>query len=294
MSDPTSVLSYALSLSETGARTREDIFTGPNAWMPHGRIFGGQVLGQSLLAAARTTPEDRSPHSLHGYFLRPGDIDVPVTYAVDRIHDGRSFSTRRTQAYQDGVPIFSMIASFQIDDEGVEHQLTMPEGIPGPEDLPSSADWLRGNEDPRAKKWAHGRGFDFRHVGTPTYVTTDPVEENTAPQAVWMKAFETLPDDANLHRAALLYASDWLILEPVRRRHRVNWSDPRVRAASLDHAMWFYRPARADEWLLYVQESPAAVGGRGLGIGHIFTRDGLHVATVAQEGMMRVPRDLRD
>jgi len=295
MSEPTRGLLAALTLHQTDARTREDIFTADNEFMPHGRVFGGQVLGQSLMAAVHTTESDRSPHSLHGYFLRPGRIDVPITYAVDRIHDGRSFSTRRTQAYQEGVPIFSMIASFQTEDRGVDHQIAFPTGLPTPEDLQTDEEWINrsGNDSPRAKKWSNGRNFDFRHVGVPNYVAAEP-SDGTGWQAVWMKAQEALPDDANIHRAALAYASDWLILEGVRRRHRLPWNDPRVKAASLDHAMWWHRPARADEWLLYTQESPTAIGGRGLGTGYIFTRDGELVATVAQEGMMRVPEEFLD
>jgi len=289
MTDPVSGLLAALDLTDTGARTSEDIFTGPSQWMPQGRVFGGQVLAQSLVAAMRTIGEERFVHSMHGYFLRPGDIDAPITFSVDRIHDGRSFATRRTQAYQGGLPILSMIASFQDEDDGLDHQVAMPEGIPAPESLPSTAEVLAGIDHPVATFWATGRPFDLRHVPSPIYFEVDG--PHVPHQAVWFKTLQPLPDDPNLHRAALAYASDYSILEPIMRGHGLAWSTPGLKAASLDHAMWFHRFARVDDWLLYVQESPNAIGGRGLSMGRIFTRDGVLVASVAQEGMVRVPRN---
>ena len=287
MSDPLSGLLAALDLTDTGARTSEDIFTGPSQWMPLGRIFGGQVLAQSLVAAQRTISEDRSVHSMHGYFLRPGNVELPITFSVDRIHDGRSFSTRRTQAYQDGVPILSMIASFQDADEGLEHQAQMPTGLPQPEDLPSAAESLSGIDHPVANFWATQRAFDLRHIPSPIYFS---VEGDHVPhQAIWVKALGTLPDDPNLLRAALAHASDYTILEPILRAHGVSWGTPGLKAASLDHAMWFHRFGRVDEWMLYVQESPNARGGRGLSLGRIFSREGALLASIAQEGMVRVP-----
>jgi len=287
MNGPIDGLLSTLNLTDTGARTTEDIFTGPSQWMPLGRVFGGQVLAQSIVAALRTVPEDRNIHSMHGYFLRPGDVAHPITFSVDRIHDGRSFSTRRTQAYQHGEPILSLIASFQTHDEGVEHQLEMPAGLPDPESLPSTADVLGTVDHDVARYWSSERAFDVRHVPSPIYLS---VEGERAPrQAVWMKAFGRLPDDPKQHRAALAYASDYSILEPVLRAHGVAWASRGLKVASLDHAMWWHRDARVDEWLLYVQESPSASGGRGLSLGRIYTRDGLLVASVAQEGMVRVP-----
>jgi acyl-CoA thioesterase-2 len=287
MNDPLSGLLAALDLTDTGARTAEDIFTGPSQWQPQGRVFGGQVLAQSVVAAIRTVPVDRFIHSMHGYFLRPGDVSLPITFSVDRIHDGRSFATRRTQAYQNGVPILSMIASFQTEDDGVEHQTSMPDGIPEPESLPSAAETLEGIDHPVAKVWATGRPFDLRHVPSPIWFTVDGA--HVPRQAVWMKAIGALPDDPNLHRAALAYASDYTILEPVLRAHGVPWSAPGLKIASLDHAMWWHRFARADEWFLYVQESPNAIGGRGLARGMMYSRDGMLIASVAQEGTLRVP-----
>ncbi|WP_313545678.1 acyl-CoA thioesterase [Leifsonia aquatica] len=292
MSEPLASLLTALDLTDTGARTSEDIFTGPSQWMPLGRVFGGQVLAQSIVAATRTVGDDRPIHSMHGYFLRPGDVNLPITFSVDRIHDGRSFSTRRTQAYQNGLPILSMIASFQDEDEGLEHQVTMPQGLPEPESLPSSADSLEDVRHPVAQYWASQRPFDMRHVTSPVYLSVEG--EHVAQQAVWFRAIGDLPDDPALHRAALAYASDYTIMESIMRRHGVAWADPGLKAASLDHAMWWHRPARVDEWLLYTQESPSASGGRGLAQGRIYSRDGRLVASVAQEAMVRVPAEQRD
>lgn len=285
--DPVAAMLTALTLSDTGARTAEDIFTAPSQWMPHGRVFGGQVMAQSVLAAMRTVEADRHVHSMHGYFLRPGDVAQPITFSVDRIHDGRSFSTRRTQAYQNGVPILSMIASFQDDDPGLDHQVSMPEGLPQPEDLPSAAEVLEPIDHPTAQFWATSRPFDLRHAPSPIYFRVEG--EQVAHQAVWFRAHSALPDDPNLHRAALAYASDYSILEPILRRHGHSWATPGLKMASLDHAMWWHRFARVDEWLCYVQESPNAIGGRGLSMGRIFTRDGVLIASVAQEGMVRIP-----
>ena len=287
MNGPIDGLLSTLNLTDTGARTREDIFTGPSQWMPLGRVFGGQVLAQSLVAAMHTVPADRTIHSMHGYFLRPGDVQHPITFSVDRLHDGRSFTTRRTQAYQNGEPILSLIASFQTSDDGVEHQVDMPEDLPDPESLPSTADVLGEFDNDVARYWSNQRAFDVRHVPSPIYLKVDG--ERVPRQAVWMRAFGRLPDEPNQHRAALAYASDYSILEPVLRAHGIAWSTPGLKVASLDHAMWWHRDARVDEWLLFVQESPSAGGGRGLTLGRIYTRAGVLVASVAQEGMVRVP-----
>jgi len=288
MSDPLSGFLAALDLTDTGARTNEDIFTGPSQWMPLGRVFGGQVLAQSLVAAQRTIAEDRTVHSMHGYFLRPGQVDKPITFSVDRIHDGRSFSTRRTQAYQDGLPILSAIMSFQDDDTGLEHQVNIPADLPQPEDLPSVEESLGNIDHAVARFWATERPFDMRHIPSPVYLTVEG--SHVAHQAVWLKCIGMLPDDPNLHRAALAYASDYSILEPILRRHGIAWATPGLKAASLDHAMWWHRYGRVDEWMLYVQESPNAIGGRGLSLGRIYSRDGRLLASVAQEGMVRVPQ----
>ncbi|KRC62968.1 acyl-CoA thioesterase II [Agromyces sp. Root81] len=287
MNGPIDGLLSTLHLTDTGARTTEDIFTGPSQWMPLGRVFGGQVLAQSLIAAMRTVPDDRTIHSMHGYFLRPGDVAHPITFSVDRLHDGRSFSTRRTHAFQNGVPILSLIASFQTEDDGVSHQVEMPTDLPDPDTLPTTADVLGALDHDIARYWSNERAFDVRHIPSPVYLTVEG--ERVPRQAVWMKAFGRLPDDLNMHRAALAYASDYSILEPILRAHGVAWATPGLKIASLDHAMWWHRDARVDEWLLYTQDSPSASGGRGLSLGRIYTREGVLVASVAQEGMVRVP-----
>ncbi|MGO1802602.1 MAG: acyl-CoA thioesterase [Microbacteriaceae bacterium] len=275
-----------LDLDESSARTTEDIFTGRSHDMPTGRIYGGQVLGQSLLAAERTLSPGRAAHSMHGYFLRPGDSTQGVTIAIDRIHDGRSFSTRRAQAYQNGVPIFSMIASFQDEAPGLEHAAPMPAGIPQPEEL-TSDELLVDGADPNALRTLTERPVDTRHVEAPIYLAADGA--HVAHQAVWMRLRAPMPDDQRLHRAALAYLSDMTIQESILRAHGVHWSTPGLKVASLDHAMWWHRPARVDEWMLFVQESPNARGGRGLATGRIYTRDGVLAASVTQEIMIRVP-----
>jgi acyl-CoA thioesterase II len=275
-----------LDLSQSGARTSEDIFTGVSQSMPLGRVYGGQVLAQSIVAAERTIPDGRSAHSMHGYFLRPGDASKGITFAVDRIHDGRSFSTRRTQAFQEGVPIFSMIASFQDEDPGVEHQAEMPSGVPDPERLPDIEDHLAGLH-PMSKRLFIDRPLDVRHFPSPIYLAVEG--ERVPHQAVWMRARREIPDDPRIHRAVLAYLSDLTIQESILRAHGVAWATPGLKVASLDHAMWWHRPGRVDEWMLYVQESPSARGGRGLATGRIYSRDGMLLATFAQEIMVRVP-----
>jgi acyl-CoA thioesterase-2 len=203
------------------------------------------------------------------------------------LRDGRSFSTRRVQAFQNGEAIFSMIASFQTRDSGLDHQDVFPADIPDPDSLPSAADLIGESSHPVAQYWAKARPFDMRYVTSPIYFKVEG--EQVAHQAVWLKAIGELPDDPSMHRAAIAYASDYSILESTYRRHGIAWTHPGLKQASLDHAMWFHRDGRADEWMLYVQESPSAQGGRGLSLGKIFSRDGLLLATVAQEGMIRVP-----
>jgi len=284
--DPVGDMLAVLDLTETGARTREDIYTAASQWMPHGRVFGGQVLAQSVIAASRTVPEDRAIHSLHGYFLRPGALDAPITLSVDRIHDGRSFTTRRTQAYQDGLPIFSMIASFQDENPGLDHQASFPAGLPDPESLPSAQELIGHLPRTLTAFWTGGP-FDIRYAGSPIYL--DVADDHVAHQAVWLRARRALPDDPVLQRAVFAYASDFTILESSLRRHGIAWATPGLKMASLDHAMWWHRPGRADEWWCYVQEAPNAIGGRGLSMGRIYSRDGVLIASVAQEGMIRVP-----
>ncbi|KGN34771.1 acyl-CoA thioesterase [Knoellia sinensis KCTC 19936] len=268
------------------------LFLGQSQKMPHGRVFGGQVLAQGVMACGLTVHPDedsvpRPIHSLHAYFMRPGDDTQPITFAVERMRDGRSFSTRRAHAIQNGKPILSMSCSFQEAAEGLDHQDEMPD-VPGPDGLQSLADVFGGVDHPGAQHLAR-RPIEQRHVEGQIFLA--PGDEKVARQGVWTRATGPLPDDPLLHAAVLAYASDYALLEPVLRRHGRQWVGGGLNVASLDHAMWFHRPARADEWWLYAQQSPSAQGGRGLGLGRMFTRDGTLVASVAQEGMLRVRGD---
>jgi acyl-CoA thioesterase II len=266
-----------------------DIFIGRSQPMPHGRVFGGQVLAQSVVAAGRTVNDlkgaPRRIHSLHGYFLRPGDPSQPIRFAVERLRDGRSFSARRVHAIQNGRPILSMITSFQTGDGGLDHQDPMPDA-PGPESLQTLAEELATIDNPGTSVWSEGKAIDARHVEGGIYI--HPGRHLAAQQSVWLKAMGQMPDDPLLHAAVLAYCSDYFLLEPVLRRHGLAWSDQRLNVASLDHAMWFHRPGRADDWTLYTQSSPSASSGRGLATGKMFNAHGILIASVAQEGMLRL------
>jgi acyl-CoA thioesterase-2 len=269
-----------------------DVFIGRSQPMPHGRVFGGQVLAQSVIAAGRTVNDldeaaahPRRIHSLHGYFLRPGDSDHPIRFTVERLRDGQSFSARRVHAIQYGRPILSMITSFQTDADGLDHQDSVP-AAPDPEILPTLAEVFAGVDDPQANFWSKDKAVDLRHVEGAIYIR--PGRQLASRQSVWLRTMGALPDDPLINAAVLAYCSDYSLLEPVLRCHGLAWSDSRLRVASLDHAMWFHRPGRADEWTLYTQSSPSASSGRGLAAGRMFTADGILLATVAQEGMMRL------
>jgi acyl-CoA thioesterase-2 len=263
-----------------------NIFRGHNESERRGRLFGGQVAAQALVAASRTV-ESRPAHSLHGYFLRPGDPSIPVLYSVDRIRDGRSFTTRRVVAIQHGHAIFNMSASFHAPERGYEHQTPMPEAPP-PEGVPTWQErveqvWSRLPEQARVFD-PRERPIDLRHVDLPTYLGGGPTR---APGLVWLRVLRRLPDDERLHQALLTYASDISLLDNIIRPHgRLGTLGP-IMMASIDHAVWFHRPLRVDEWLLYAQESPVAAGARGFARGQLFTREGVLVASVAQEGLMR-------
>ncbi|MEU5535281.1 acyl-CoA thioesterase II [Streptomyces sp. NPDC020362] len=270
----------------------EDIFRGQSRSAVVPRVFGGQVAAQALVAAGRTVPADRPAHSLHAYFLRPGDPGAPIVYSVDRIRDGRSFTTRRVVAVQHGKPIFHLSASFQTYEEGLEHQTPMPPS-PDPETLPTSQERLRGYDhlDPAVvEKFLQAReAIDLRYVDEPPYGQFgEPREPHSQ---VWFRSNGKLDDDPLLHVVLATYVSDMTLLDSVLLAHgRGGWAVGDVVGASLDHAMWFHRPFRADEWLLYDQESPSAHGGRGLGQARIYTQDGRLAITVIQEGVVRVPR----
>lgn len=284
MTSTTQLLLGLLELDDVGARTHEDIYVGHTPALGPPRVFGGQVLAQAAMAATYTVDDERPIHSLHGYFLRPGDTGTPITYGVDRLRDGRSFSARRVHAYQNGVPILSMIASFETPGEGLDFQDTMPQGVADPESLPTAAQELAGIDHPMARLWAEHRPFDMRYPEGSVYLTTPSVTERNM---VWMRTKEPFGDDPALHRAALAYGSDYTLIETALRRAGMNWISAGANIASLDHAMWWHRPARVDEWLLYVQEAPSAQGARALIRASVYNRQGELVATVMQEGMVR-------
>ena len=262
-----------------------NVFRGRSPDDKRQRVFGGQVAGQALVAAGRTVEPGRTVHSLHAYFLRPGDPSVPILYDVDRIRDGRSFTTRRVVAVQHGLAIFNLAASFHVAEEGFDHQLPMP-GAPPPEGLPTFAERLAPYRD-QVGEWAtRPQPIDLRHVGDPPHVTGGK-ERRPPCQQVWFRADGALPDDPLLHACIVTFASDMTLLDSILLAHGTSWLDPGLMGASLDHAMWFHRPFRADEWLLYDQESASASGARGLGQGRIYRRDGVHAVSVVQEGLFR-------
>jgi acyl-CoA thioesterase II len=263
-----------------------DIFRGVSPASRTQRVFGGQVAGQALIAAGRTVPTDRAVHSLHSYFIRPGDPSVPIVYEVDRVRDGRSFTTRRTVAIQHGKPIFTLSASFQLDQPGIAHQATMPD-VPDPETLPTLEDRFAGAPDAVAEFFlGRPRPIEMRYVDDPPWQQRSKGPRD-GPHRVWMRANGVLPDDPLLHVCVLTFASDITLLDSVLIRHGLAVGLDNLTMASLDHAMWFQQPFRADEWFLYVTQSPAASGSRGLATGRFFAPDGRHLVSVVQEGMIR-------
>ncbi len=263
-----------------------NLFRGVSPDEERQRVFGGQVAGQALVAAARTVEPGRGVHSLHAYFLRPGDPTVPILYEVDRIRDGRSFTTRRVVAIQHGKAIFNLQASFQVPEEGLEHEEPFPEAA-APEDLPDFKARMAPYADRMGAWYFRPRPIDTRHVD---WNPPDRQEPLPPYQKVWLRADGQLPDDPVLHACVLTYASDMTLLDTALLPHGGSWDDDGLFMASLDHAMWFHRRFRADEWLLYSQDTPSASAGRGLGRGSIFTRDGHLAVTVVQEGLIRVVR----
>jgi acyl-CoA thioesterase-2 len=264
-----------------------NIFRGVSPKDRSQRVFGGQVLGQALVAATRTV-EGRFCHSLHAYFLVPGDPRVPILYEVDRSRDGKSFSSRRVVAIQHGRQIFHMSVSFQVEEPGLEHQMDAPK-TPPPDAFPSEDEVRRRVADQvperHREQFLRPRPIELRSVNR-----TDIIRPDKQPphQAVWFRATGALPDNVGLHQCVLAYASDMTLLDTSLLPHGIGWFDNRVQMASIDHAMWFHRPFRADEWLLYVQDSPSAYGARGFNRGLIYTEAGTLVASVAQEGLIRL------
>jgi acyl-CoA thioesterase-2 len=267
-------------------RLELNLFRGASADIGNPQVFGGQVLGQALVAA-NATVEGRSVHSLHAYFLRRGDVDAPIVYEVDRSRDGHSFSSRRVVAIQHGEQIFHMAASFQTEEAGLVHQLPMP-AVPPPEalrDLRELVDGQRALLPAAALRFLQRETpFEFRVVEPVNYARPEPGEPR---QHVWFRAVGQLPDDAQLHRCLLAYVSDYHLVGTALRPHGLSMASPNLTVASIDHAMWFHRPVRVDDWLLYAMDSPSASGARGLARASLFTREGLLVASTAQEGLMR-------
>jgi acyl-CoA thioesterase-2 len=269
-------------------RIEVNLFRGVSPPESPPRVFGGQVAGQALVAAGRTVPAEREVHSLHAYFIRPGDPRVPIVYEVERVRDGHSFTTRRVLAIQHGEAIFSLSASFQLPQPGLEHTEEMPGGIPGPDELPDMGTRIMQLGEPVSPFQRQPRPLDIRHVRDPVW--SAGFVPSREPVRVWMRADGTLPDDKLLHVCVLTYASDLTLLNSVLARHEIPVRDEEIRRASLDHAMWFHQPFRADEWLLYECYSPVASGARGLATGRFFTEDGRLVATTVQEGLVRIAR----
>lgn len=269
-------------------RLEHNLFRGVSGDIGSPQVFGGQVLAQALIAAARTVAPERRAHSLHAYFLRPGDKDAPIVYDVDRIRDGSSFTTRRVVAIQHGRPIFNMAASFQAEEEGVAHQDPMPQ-VAGPEEVPGDRELRRRMLDllperQRAAVRAEG-AIDFRPLDP--YDLVDP-KPGPSLRRTWLRLADRAPDDPVLHQALLAYASDFSLLQSAMAPHGLSFLKPTLQVASLDHAMWFHAAFRADDWLLYTMDSPAAGGARGFCHGNLYTRDGRRVASVAQEGLIRL------
>jgi acyl-CoA thioesterase-2 len=270
-----------------------NLFRGRSPQVGWQRVFGGQVIGQALVAACRTVEEvaERPPHSLHAYFLLAGDPKVPIIYEVDRIRDGRSFATRRVVAIQHGHAIFTMAVSFHVAEPGLDHQAQMPD-VPGPEQLPSDAEIrervLPMMPDPVRRYYERERPIELRPVEFERYLGTKFPDGRFN---VWIRTTGPLPDAAAIHQCVLAYASDMMLLDAALIPHGRTVFEKTIMAASLDHALWFHRPFRADDWLLYAQDSPNASGARGFSRGLIFARDGTLVASVAQEGLVRQRRD---
>ncbi|MBX9470178.1 MAG: acyl-CoA thioesterase II [Rhizobium sp.] len=268
-------------------KLEENLFRGSspqNGWQ---RVFGGLVIAQALMAAQRCVDPDRIVHSLHAYFMRPGDPSIPIVYQVERIRDGSSFTTRRVVAIQHGKAIFSMSASFQVEEPGFDHQVAIPD-VPGPETLMGEAEFraafLAKAPDTVKKYWGRERPIEIRPTSLTHYLSREKLE----PEAhIWVRASGLVPDDRHYQAAILAYLSDMTLLDTSLYAHGTSIFDPELQVASLDHAMWFHRPCRLDDWLLYTQDSPSAAGARGMTRGSIFTRDGRLVASVAQEGLIR-------
>jgi acyl-CoA thioesterase II len=289
------VVTAALTLTPTEPEHFDLAFTAVTQPCPWPKAYGGDLVAQAAAAAMRSVTDRKSLHSMHSYFLRPADIGAAVRYEVEVLRDGRGYSTRQVRGHQNGKPVYVCLANFAAGEPGAVFAAEFTEAVPDPEDLPSCAQYLDDREGgtmtERSKAyWSAGRGFDMRHVPGPVYLEIEGAPEPH--QAVWVKPFDPLRpvdglSDAQRDLAALAYVCDYTILEPVLRVLGLPWAEPGLVTASLDHSMWFHRPVRVDDWLLYVQDAASAEAGRGLGTGRFYARDRRHLATVAQEGMVR-------
>ncbi|MFE7226810.1 acyl-CoA thioesterase [Nocardioides sp. NPDC057577] len=293
--ETSTVFTDAVTLKECEAEVFDLAFTATTQPCPWPKAYGGDMVAQALVAASRTVTDGKAMHSMHSYFMRPVDIGAEVRYEVEMLRDGRGYSTRQVRGFQNGKPVYVCLASFAAGEPSGSFEATMPTGIPGPETVPTSAAYLAdrtgGTMTETSKAyWSGGRSFDMRHVPGPVYLTVEG--ERSPHQAIWVKPYDTLRPvegltDRQRDTAALAYVCDYTILEPALRVLGLAWADEGLVTASLDHAMWFHRPVQMDDWLLYAQEAVSVENGRGTGIGRFFTTDGVHVATVVQEGMIR-------
>ncbi len=280
----------AIDLTECEAEVFDQAFTAVPQYVPWPKAYGGDMVAQGALSLMKSVDADRSLHSMHSYFLRPVDMHQPVRYEVEKLRDGRGYSTRQVRAFQNGKPVYAALGSFHVPESGEEFSQPAPgEALDlDPQTLASAAEALEGVDSDAAKYWSGGRSFDMRHVPGAIYLPGE--REKTANQAVWIRAFSPLPDDALTQKAALAYVCDYTILEPILRGLGLSWGDEGLVTASLDHSMWFHREGRIDDWVLYAQEAVSSQNNRGLAIGRFYTREGKLLATVAQEGMIRPGR----
>jgi len=295
MTATSQIFTDAVTLKECEAEVFDLAFTATTQPCPWPKAYGGDMVAQALVAASRTVSDGKAMHSMHSYFMRPVDIGAEIRYEVEVLRDGRGYSTRQVRAFQNDKPVYVCMASFAAGEPSGSFQAEMPSGIPGPETVPTSAEYLAdrfgGTMTETSKAyWSGGRSFDMRHVPGPVYLTVEG--EQSPYQAIWVKPYDALRPvegltDAQRDTAALAYVCDYTILEPALRVLGLAWADDGLVTASLDHAMWFHRPVAMDDWLLYAQEAVSVEDGRGTGFGRFFTTDGVLVATVVQEGMIR-------
>lgn len=297
MTSPVSaIFTDAVTLKPAEPELFDAAFTAVTQPCPWPKAYGGDLVAQAAVAAMRTVTDGKALHSMHSYFMRPADIGAEVRYEVEALRDGRGYSTRQVRAFTGGKAVYACLASFAAGEPGAQYAAEFPARIPGPETPPSAAHYLAGRSGGTMTAeskayWSGGRGFDMRHVPGPLYLKVSGAR--LPQQAVWIRPFDALRPvngltSAQRDAAALAYVCDYTILEPVLRVLGLAWADEGLVTASLDHAMWFHRPGRVDDWLLYAQQAVSAGGGRGLATGRFFAGDGTHLATVVQEGMIRV------